>query len=68
MVLSHKKLEKIKQPHAKSRNTLHQPALHSILGCLKLIFKYDFNVRLVETDLGRRMLVVAVISVEGILF
>ena len=65
MILSHKKVEKIKQPHAKSRNRLHQPALNSILGWLKLIFKSDFTVRLVETDLGRWSLVVAVISVEG---
>ena len=65
MILSHKKVEKIKQPHAKSRNRLHQPALNSILGWLKLIFKSDFTVRLVETDLGRWSLVVAVISGEG---
>ena len=65
MILSHKKGEKLKQPHAKSRNRLHQPALNSILGWLKLILKSDFTVRLVETDLGRWTLVVAVISIES---
>ena len=36
MILSHKKVEKIKQLHVKSWNRLHQPALLSILGLLKL--------------------------------